>query len=116
MIRMSLYNFAYFQIAAKSIIKNNDDILILITSDGYYDFPGGRMDESEIDLSLHEVLTRELEEELGGNFKFNIGDVTFVSKRRYDKNNKDFRVLAIFFEVNYKGGEVKLSDEHAKSK
>lgn len=113
---MSLYNFAYFQIAAKSIVKKADNILLLITGDGYYDFPGGRMDESEIDLSLEEILTRELKEELGKDFKFEINDVAFVTKRKYDKNNKDFRILATFFEVAYRGGEIRLSDEHSSSK
>jgi ADP-ribose pyrophosphatase YjhB (NUDIX family) len=113
---VSLYNFAYFQVAAKAIVQKGDDILLLVTSDGYYDFPGGRMDESEIDLSLHDVLSRELREELGDDFKFDVGQVAFVAKRRYDKDNKDHRILATFFEVTYKRGTIKLSDEHAKSR
>ncbi len=113
---MSLYNYAYFQIAAKAIVKKDDEILILLTSDGYYDFPGGRMDESEVNLSLNQVLSRELEEELGDSFKFDIGKIAFVAKRRYDKNNKDNRILATFFEVTYKDGDIVLSDEHASSK
>lgn len=112
---MNLYNFAYFQIAAKAIIKKNDRILLLITQDGYYDFPGGRMDESEVELSLHNVLARELAEELGDKLSFDIGSIAFASKRQYGKN-QEHRILAIFYEVLYKSGGIKLSDEHSDSK
>lgn len=113
---MNLYDFAYFQVSVKAIITKDDDILLLITNGGYYDFPGGRMDEPEVDLSLHEVLTRELTEELGSNFKFDIGNIAFVAKRRYHKDNKEQRILATFFAVRYKSGVIELSNEHAKSK
>lgn len=73
------------------------------------------MNESEIDLSLHEILKREIKEELGNNLQFNIGKVVFVSKRRYNKFDNDFRVLAIFFEVKYISGQLKLSDEDSHS-
>jgi 8-oxo-dGTP pyrophosphatase MutT (NUDIX family) len=112
---MGLNNYAYFQVTTKAIVKRDTDILLLTTPDGYYDFPGGRIDESEVDLSLHEVLTRELREELGNSFKFNIKDVAFIAKRRYNSNNKDHRIVAIFFEVLYKDGDIKLSNEHVKS-
>jgi len=116
---MSSNNFAYFQISIKAIVRKGDDILILLTPDGYFDFPGGRMDKSEAELSLHEVLIRELREEVGNNFRFEIGNIAFISKRQYsnntDSNNQEYRVLATFFEVDYKSGNVELSNEHAKS-
>ncbi len=90
--------------------------MLLIRPDGYYDFPGGRIDESEIDLSFDQALTRELREELGNSFQFDIKGVAFIAKRRYSSNNKDHRIIAIFFETLYKDGEVHLSEEHAKSK
>jgi ADP-ribose pyrophosphatase YjhB (NUDIX family) len=108
-------NHAYFQIAAKAIVKKDNKILLLKTKDNHYDFPGGRMDESEVDLSLHEVLKRELKEELGQDFTFDIKEIAFVSKRKYDKDNKENRIIAIFFQVDYISGDILLSDEHERS-
>jgi ADP-ribose pyrophosphatase YjhB (NUDIX family) len=113
---MTFDNHAYFQVAAKAIVKKGDEILLLFTNDGYFDFPGGRMDESEVELSLHEVLSRELAEELGTNFKFEIKNIAFVAKRKYHKQNKMSRIIAVFFEVNFLDGEIVLSDEHLSSK
>jgi ADP-ribose pyrophosphatase YjhB (NUDIX family) len=104
---------AYFQVAAKAIVKKDNKILLLKTKDNYYDFPGGRMNESEVDLSLHEVLKRELKEELGQDFTFDIKEIAFVSKRRYEMDNKDNRIIAIFFQVDYVSGDILLSDEHS---
>ena len=73
------------------------------------------MDKSEVDLSFDQVLKRELKEELGDNFKFDVGKLAFVSRRHYQKDGKDFRVLTIFFEVIYSGGTIQLSDEHSTS-
>jgi len=109
---MSLYDYMYFQVSVKAIVKDGPKILLLETPDDYYDFPGGRIDETEKDLELHEVLKRELQEELGNNIKFTVGDIAFASKRRYTKNNKENRLIAIFYEVNYISGEIKLSEEH----
>jgi 8-oxo-dGTP pyrophosphatase MutT (NUDIX family) len=114
-IAVNPINHAYFQVSVKAIVKRDDEILLLIFPDGYYDFPGGRMDESEVDLSLHEIMTRELKEELGGDFKFAISNIAFVSKRHFKKSGKDTRILASFFEVDYKSGDITLSHEHSGS-
>jgi len=111
---MSLYDYMYFQVSVKAIIKEGQKILLLETPDGYYDFPGGRIDETEKDLELHEVLKRELQEEIGNNIKFTVGDIAFVSKRRYTKNSKENRLIAIFYEADYISGKIELSDEHTK--
>jgi len=111
---MSLYDYMYFQVSVKAIVKDGSKILLLETPDGYYDFPGGRIDETEKDLNLHEVLKREIQEELGKSIKFKIKDVAFASKRRFTKINKDNRLIAIFYEVEYLSGPIKLSEEHNK--
>ncbi len=112
---MGLYNFAYFQVGAKAIVRKGNKILLLITPSGLYDFPGGRMDESEVELDLKEVLTREIREELGESFECELGEVIFVSKRHYAKNNQDYRVLVIYFDAQFKAGKVALSEEHSRS-
>ncbi len=111
---MGLYNFAFFQVGAKAIVRKGNKILLLTTPGGHYDFPGGRMDESEVELELSEVLYREIQEELGTSFKFEIGKVIFVSKRHYIKE-KNYRVLVVFFDAEYQEGDIHLSEEHSMS-
>lgn len=106
----------YFQVSVKAIVKDGSKILLLETPYGAYDFPGGRIDETEKDLDLHEVLKRELQEEIGEKVKFTIGNIAFASKRHYTKNKKENRLIAIFYEVDYKSGKIELSNEHSKFK
>lgn len=113
---MSLYDFAYFQVSVKAILRKGDEILLLIAPGGYYDFPGGRIDETEKDLDLHEVLKRELREELGSKLEFHISDIAFVSKRHYVKDGNDYRLIAVYFEADYLSGEVNISEEHDRHK
>ena len=109
---MSLHDHALYQIATKALIFDEDKILILITPDGYIDFPGGRVDQSERDIPWVNALKREIKEELGNSFVVEIGQTLFVSKRRYDKNNLTHHIAAIFYECRYQDGAIQLSDEH----
>lgn len=113
---MSLYNHALYQVATKALLFKDDQILILITPDGYLDFPGGRVDESERDLPWPEALRREVSEELGEHVSIEVGQTLFVSKRQYRKDEKTHYIAAIFFQCKYVNGEIKLSDEHVNHK
>jgi 8-oxo-dGTP diphosphatase len=108
-----LGNYAYFQVTTKLILNKDGKILTLVSPDGYLDFPGGRIDESEKELALEEALRREVAEELGNNLDFKIGKIAFVCKRYYNFKNQNFYVIAIYYEAQYIGGEIQLSDEHA---
>jgi 8-oxo-dGTP pyrophosphatase MutT (NUDIX family) len=105
-------NFALYEIATKSLIWKGNEILLVIQPDGKYDFPGGRMDKSEMSLDLFDILTREIAEELGSEFKFKVRDFAFISKRYYKGNDGEHNILAIFFNIDYLSGAVQLSDEH----
>jgi len=113
---MSLYDYAYFQVSVKAILKKDDRILLLETPDGYYDFPGGRIDESEIDMNMHDVLNREISEELGDELNFKIKHLIFTSRRHYNKGNTDYRLIVLYYLAEYVDGDIKLSDEHATSR
>ncbi len=113
---MPLYNHAQYQVATKALLFKDDQILVLITPDGYLDFPGGRVDESERNLPWTEALRREVAEELGEQVSIEIGQTLFVSKRQYDKNEKTNYIAAIFFKCKYINGNIDLSDEHANHK
>jgi len=105
-------DFALYEIATKSLLWKEGKILLVIQPDGKYDFPGGRMDRSEMNLDLFKVLTREIDEELGATIKFKVRDFAFISKRYYKRDGIEHNILAIFFNVQYLSGEIKLSDEH----
>ena len=109
---MGLMNHAVYQVATKALLFDGGKILTLVTPDGYMDFPGGRVDESEVDLSWQEALQREMIEELGDRVTCTIGNYAFVSKRVWHHDGKRTNVAAIYFMANYTGGEITLSDEH----
>jgi 8-oxo-dGTP pyrophosphatase MutT (NUDIX family) len=106
-------NFATYEIAAKALLYKDNQILLLTQSgDGAYDFPGGRMDKSEMELELTDILTREIKEELGPSVKFKVRDIAFVSKRYYMSHSQEHNILAIYFNVDYLSGDISISDEH----
>lgn len=109
---MGLYNHALYQVATKALIRDGDKVLVLVTPDGYLDFPGGRVDESERDLPWIDALRREVTEEIGEAMQIDIGQTLFVSKRQYHKDGQTHHIAAIFFECQYRAGDITLSDEH----
>lgn len=109
---MNARNHALYQLATKALLFKGDKILVLVTPDGYLDFPGGRVNESERNVPWADALKREVVEELGESVKINIGKTLFVSKRQYEKEGKTNYVAAIFFECQYVSGDITLSDEH----
>ena len=109
------HNFALFEVAAKALLWKDGKLLLLIGSqNGHYDFPGGRMDDSEKDLSLTDILAREIAEELGETIKFKVNDVAFVTKRYYQRDGKEHNILATYFNVDLISGDIVLSDEHTE--
>ena len=49
---------AIFQLTVKAVVQSKDRILLLQMSDNILDFPGGRLNESEVNISLEEVLKK----------------------------------------------------------
>jgi 8-oxo-dGTP pyrophosphatase MutT (NUDIX family) len=109
-------DYAYFQVTTKLILNKNGKILCLVSPDDYLDFPGGRIDEGEKDLSLEVALKREVAEELGTSLEFAVGKTAFVCKRYYNLKEQNFYVIAIYYEAEYVSGNIELSDEHATYK
>ncbi|HET9173933.1 MAG TPA: NUDIX hydrolase [Candidatus Saccharimonadales bacterium] len=109
---MSLHNHALYQVATKALIFNDTKLLVLRTPDGYVDFPGGRVDETERAIPWTDALLREVAEELGTDIKIEINQTLFVSKRQYQKEGHVNYIAAIFFASRYVSGDITLSDEH----
>ena len=60
----------FYQVSLKAILKNVEGSVLVLKADfegplsGYYDLPGGRIDESEFDIPLLDILKREIREEI----------------------------------------------------
>ena len=118
----------FYQVSLKLLLKNNEgDILALKGVDngsfaGYYDLPGGRIDTDEFSTDFSEILKREVEEEIGNpDFKINpkpvaIGRHLIPGSLPMNKTGKDIHILNVFFEAEYFGSDIKISDEHADHK
>ncbi|MFA6537555.1 MAG: NUDIX domain-containing protein [Patescibacteria group bacterium] len=113
----------YYQISLKLIIKNkNNEVLILKVEDGgkyhgYYDFPGGRIDNDEFKTDLKEIVRREVEEEAGKEIKYKLLSENPVGYGRHEdfsqRLNKDVRYFYLLFESELVSGDVTISNEHA---
>jgi 8-oxo-dGTP pyrophosphatase MutT (NUDIX family) len=109
---MGLHDHALWQVATKALLFDGDKVLVLITPDGYLDFPGGRVDESERNIPWTDALRREISEEVGNGVQVDVGQTLFVSKRKYHNGGQEHHIAAIFFRCEYKGGDITLSEEH----
>ncbi len=82
---------------------------------GYYDFPGGRINKTELTIPLPKLIKRELNEELGNTVRYKLNEQP-VAIGRHWYNSKLLRkkqdVLWVFFEANYTRGKIKISTEH----
>jgi 8-oxo-dGTP pyrophosphatase MutT (NUDIX family) len=112
-----------YQISLKAIIKNSrGEVLCLKMGEdsafaGYYDLPGGRIDEVEVKMDFQEILLREIHEELGESVvvKVKTNPVAVsrgVLEAKSDLSEPEKHVLYLFFEADFLSGDIVLSDEH----
>ncbi|MEO6761084.1 MAG: NUDIX domain-containing protein [Candidatus Saccharimonadales bacterium] len=104
------------QISVKALVFNENQLLTLRVPSGVIDFPGGRVDEGEWYIPWGDALRREVNEELGQDVRIKIGRTAFVSKRHYVHEGDLHNVAAIFFDCQYLGGDIELSNEHTSYK
>ncbi|OIO47338.1 MAG: hypothetical protein COS76_04560 [Candidatus Portnoybacteria bacterium CG06_land_8_20_14_3_00_39_12] len=111
-----------YQISLKLILKNKQgEILLLRAPDvggrfaGFYDLPGGRIHVDEFLTPFERCIEREVREE-AGDVKFKIDSVPVAIVRDGPPILKDSeigkRILYIFFQAEYLGGDVLISSEH----
>jgi len=114
----------FFHVSLKLVLRNEKgEILILKMPDnssmaGYYDLPGGRISKEKYDVPFEETIKREIQEELGEKVKYEIKKrpVSYSVHTVPAKPGVEaIQILMLFFEANYKGGEIVLSDEHKES-
>ena len=109
----------------KLLLKNaNGHTLILKVPEkfssmaGFYDVPGGRIDRDEFTVHLGDILHREVKEEIGDvDVHINLNPVA-VSRgmipeaKRRDGRKDDIHIFYVFFEADFQGGDITISDEH----
>ena len=108
--------FGCFWLSVKAVVVDQEQQKVLVLKrskkekfhTGAYDLPGGHMDKGE---SVAECLKREIKDETG--LEVEVGDM--LSIREYPKEHEMFdKIKALRFIAYYKGGEVKLSEEHSE--
>ncbi|MCX6792694.1 MAG: NUDIX domain-containing protein [Candidatus Falkowbacteria bacterium] len=111
-----------YQVSLKLILKNDQgEILILKSLDdngvfsGFYDLPGGRIDDNEFNIDFTDILKREVAEEIG-EVKVSIVNKPVALGRaqshRLNSRGTYSRVLYVFFEADYHAGDITISEEH----
>lgn len=115
-------NHDFYQISLKVILKNKAGEVLLLKTDpnesyaGFYDLPGGRIDINEFSAPFEKIIKREVKEEIGRiDYALNPKPVAigrYLIPAKFHCSRKDIHVLYIFFEAQYKKGDIKISDEH----
>ena len=110
-----------FHVGLKGFIADKDKLLILQDGEGLWELPGGRVEQQEAHKELEEILRREITEELGESFEYNLEGIFHAWVRKPDPKkglsdqtyrNKDFHIFLVGFKCTYKQGDIKLSPEH----
>ncbi len=101
-------------VGAKAIlIKNKSEVLIVKENwSQKWGMPGGRIQESEIDIPITETLFREVREELGC-IDLIVGEYfdSMIRVLGRPKNLSVKHAFAVFFVCDFLEGEIKLQDE-----
>ena len=98
-----------FYIGVKAVIRTEKGILLLRHESGYWDMPGGRIDDNE---RFEEALAREITEELPGSTNIVIGKQLGTYRIERDIE-ADLGLVLVFFEAHATLVDpLVLSDEH----
>ncbi len=101
-------------VGSKALIKNENNEILIVKEvwSGKWGFPGGRIQESEIQINIKECLLREIKEELGGGVRLQVSNYFDTMFRELgNPRNPDIKyAFAICFECDYFGGDIKLQE------
>ncbi len=103
----------YF-IAVKALIRDGNKLLITHDIFNSWDIPGGRILKGEFQKPLTDVLKRKLNEELGDDIQYEIGNLvtTFSVERNEAGIETNARIFAVGYEVNFISGNISLGKNH----
>jgi len=112
----------YF-VAVKVFLMNEKGELLIIKDvyDDGWDIPGGRLRNMDFDIALEDVVKRKIEEEIGKNVDYKLGEpIVFFRHERDEvlpsgeKSRK--RIFAVGYEAKYLGGEIELVESFKEYK
>ena len=104
-----------FEVSLKAAIIRDGRLLLLREADtGYWELPGGRIDVGEERKAQHDVLVREIAEELGASVQVTVDAmaVTWVRQRLID----GIYQLIVARPCWFIAGTIALSAEHADAR
>ena len=102
-----------FQVGIKGVIVNdNSEVLLVKSLKGYWEFPGGRIDDDE---TIDRTLTRELKEEITNISDIEIKEILHVTRMPFDVGN-DLGLVLVFVRVRAEIDNVpQISSEHLEA-
>ena len=116
---MTMQKQDFYHVSLKLLLENSEGhMLVLKARDntnlaGYYDVPGGRIDEDEFTNSFEDILRREVKEEIGdARVHIDLNPVALGRGFYSPIGGKDIHIFYIFFKADYKGGDIRISHEH----
>lgn len=103
-----------YHVAVKLLLRDGDKLLITHDIFKAWDLPGGRIKKDEFDRPLEAVIARKMDEELGGEVRYELGKPTvFFRVERVEHNTGEtVRIFAIGYEAKYLDGDIKLGEHH----
>jgi 8-oxo-dGTP diphosphatase len=108
------------RVAAKAVIVNSEGRVLVLreaeayaegTNTGKYHMPGGRLEPGE---AFKDALAREIREETGLE-GVAAREAIHVDEWRPEIGGQVQQIVGIFMLCTYKGGDVRLSEEHDQS-
>jgi 8-oxo-dGTP pyrophosphatase MutT (NUDIX family) len=105
---------ASFEVGLKAFLVRDGRLLLVRETIGerLWEVPGGRFDVGEETTPPHEILRRELGEELGGELRWDLIGLRDAWVRPAPERGT--HVFLVGFECRWLAGEVRLSDEHVE--
>ncbi len=91
-----------FHVGQKAFIEKDGKVLVVFRTNGWFDFPGGRIDDGERDLIA--ALQREIREETTLEVEVGAPFPTWLGRGD--------RVYLVGYRCRYIWGDVFLSEEH----
>lgn len=105
---------ALFYVGQKAFISRDDEVLVLGDPTEGLDFPGGKIQEGEENLT--ESLKREVREETDLEIEVGAPFITWTNTFPDNHRFAGKKVYLVGYKCKYISGEVVLSDEHNKFK
>ena len=104
-------NDKFFFVGQKAFIEKEGKLLVLFDPKGRVDFPGGKIQEGEVDIGVS--LLREVKEETDLIVSVGTPFITWSFDLPEGHPNAGKTVFLVGYKCGYREGTLKLSEEHS---